>query len=94
MHPIFCAHLIIYLGVLNSDFGVLTFCIMCVICNLNRFHSFIFELCIMIIHTLKMCTGDAGPEQILVLFLIDVDFPLILIKMGLDVRKPVFRVLE
>ena len=48
----------------------------------------------MIIHTLKMCTGDAGPEQILVLFLIDVDFPLILIKMGLDVRKPVFRVLE
>ena len=41
---------------------------LCVICNSNRFHSFIFKLCIMIVHTLKLCTGDAGPEQSLVLF--------------------------
>ena len=42
---------------------------LCVICNTNRFHSFIFRLCIMIVHTLKMCTGDTGPEQSLVLLL-------------------------
>ena len=41
---------------------------MCVICNSNRFHSFIFELCIMIVHTLNMCTDNAEPEQSLVLF--------------------------
>ena len=35
---------------------------------MNRFHSFIFKLCIMNVHTLKMCTDDAGPEQSLVLF--------------------------
>ena len=40
---------------------------LCVICNSNIFHSFIFKLCIMIVHTLKMCTGDACPEQSLVL---------------------------
>ena len=31
-------------------------CLVCVICNSERFHSFIFKLCIMFIHTLKMCT--------------------------------------
>ena len=41
---------------------------LCVICNSNRFHSFIFKLCIMIVNTLKMCTGNAGPEQSFVLF--------------------------
>ena len=30
-------------------------------------NSFILKLCIMIVHTLKMCTRDAGPEQSLVL---------------------------
>ena len=49
-------------------FEVLTLCNLCVICNSNRFHSFILKLCIMIVYTLKMCTGDAGPEQSLVLF--------------------------
>ena len=44
---------------------------LCVICNSNRFHSFIFKFCIMIVNTLKMCTGDAGPEQSLVLFCLD-----------------------
>ena len=28
----------------------------CVICNSNSIHSFIFKLCIMIVHTLEMCT--------------------------------------
>ena len=42
---------------------MLTLCNLCVICNSHRFHSFIFELC-----TLKMCTGDTGPEQSYVLF--------------------------
>ena len=36
--------------------------------NSNRLHSFIFNLCTMIVHTLKMCTRDAGPEQSFVLF--------------------------
>ena len=31
-------------------------CQVCVICNSNSFHSFIFKLCIMIVHTLKKCT--------------------------------------
>ena len=76
MHPIFCAHLIIYFGVLNLDiitftvyttFGVLTLCNLWAICIPNRFHSFIFKLCIMIVYTLKICTNDADPEQSLVL---------------------------
>ena len=32
-------------------------CIVCVICNSNSFNSFIFKLCLMIGHTLKMCTS-------------------------------------
>ena len=31
-------------------------CLVCAICNSNSIHSFIFKLCIMIVHTLKMCT--------------------------------------
>ena len=62
------------LGLLNLD--IITFtssleclhCFLCVICNSNRFHSFIFKLCILIVHTLKMCSDKAGPEQSLVLF--------------------------
>ena len=73
MHPIFYAHWIIYFGVLNyTTFGVLTLCNLCVICISNRFHSCIFKLCIMIVHTLKMCTEDTGPEQSLVLLYRDV----------------------
>ena len=36
------------------------------LCNLLLqycIHSFLFKLCILIVHILKMCTGDAGPEQ-------------------------------
>ena len=29
----------------------------CVFCNSNSFHSFIFKFCIMIVHTLKMYTS-------------------------------------
>ena len=32
-------------------------CQICVICNSNSFHSFIFKLCIMIVHTFKICTS-------------------------------------
>ena len=32
-------------------------CLVCVICNFNSFHSYIFQLCQMIVHTLKMCTS-------------------------------------
>ena len=31
-------------------------CLVCVICNSSSFHSFIFKLCIMIVHSLKMYT--------------------------------------
>ena len=67
-----CAHFIIFLGVLNLDIITSTppleylHCLF--VCNSNRFHSFIFKLCIMIVHTLKMYTDDAGPEQSFVLF--------------------------
>ena len=35
-------------------------CLVCVICNSNSFHSYIFKLCLMIVHTLKMCTSYFG----------------------------------
>ena len=35
----------------------------------TEFIPLLFKLCIMIVHTLKMCTADAGQEQNLVLFL-------------------------
>ena len=53
----------------HTTFGVLTLSNLCVNCISNRFHSFIFELCIMIVHTLKMCTDNTGPEQSLVCWL-------------------------
>ena len=31
-------------------------CLVCVICNSNSLYSSIFKLCIIIVHTLKMCT--------------------------------------
>ena len=42
---------------------MLSGCLVCVICNSSSFHSFIFKLCIMIVHTLNMyplylCTFD------------------------------------
>ena len=49
-----------FLGVLKFDmFSVQNgySCLVCVICNYNSIHSFIFKLCIMFVHTLKMCTS-------------------------------------
>ena len=46
---------------------VLSLWYMCAIFYSNSFHSFIFKLCIMNVHTLKLCTGDADPEQSLLL---------------------------
>ena len=47
-------------------------CLHCLfVCNLQFkpiSFLYIFKLCIMIVHPLKMCTDDAGPEQSLVLF--------------------------
>ena len=72
--PLYFVHiLIIVWGLLNLDIITSTppleclHCYLCVICNSNRFHSFIIKVCIMIVHTLVMCTDDAGPEQSLVL---------------------------
>ena len=31
-------------------------CQVCVICNSKSFYSFLFKLCLMIVHILKMCT--------------------------------------
>ena len=46
-------------GVLNLDIfssEMLRGCLVCVICNSNSIHSFVFIPNIMIVHTLKMCT--------------------------------------
>ena len=50
-------------------FGVLILFIFVLSVIQTDFIPLIFKLCIMITHTLKMCTGDAGPEQSLVLLL-------------------------
>ena len=45
-------------GVLNLDIfplEMLRWFLVCVICNSKSFHSLIFKLCIMIVHTLNMC---------------------------------------
>ena len=63
VHFLFCAHfmnIFSFLGVLNfSSYPskMLRWHLVCVICNSNSFHTFIFKLCIMIVHTLKMCTS-------------------------------------
>ena len=66
-----------FLGVMNIEIflskcndGVWQGCLVCVICNFNSFLSFTFKLCKLIVHTLKMCTRDAGPELSLGLVLL------------------------
>ena len=64
MHLPFCAHLINIFSILFTGVELRHFspseirrgCVVCVICDSNSFHSFIFKLCIMVVHTLKMCT--------------------------------------
>ena len=49
----------LFLGLLNLDIfpsEMLRGCLVCVICYSSSFHSFIFKLCIMIVHTLNMYT--------------------------------------
>ena len=66
VHHTFCAHFMdisSFMGVLNLDifsvhpqhFGVLS--LVCVFCISKSFHSFILQLCIMIVHSSKMCTS-------------------------------------
>ena len=56
VHLLFYAHftnIFFFLGVCNSDIvslEVLRWFLVCVICNLSSFHSFIIKLCIMIAH--------------------------------------------
>ena len=72
VHPIFCAHLIIFLRVLNLDIITSAPPLECLHCLCYLYFKQIlfvlFKLCIIIVHTLKMCTGYAGPKQSLVLF--------------------------
>ena len=58
---LFCAHLInVFLLLRTVEFRQLFHrkalgCLLPVICNSSSFHSFIFKLCIMIVHTWNMC---------------------------------------
>ena len=61
---LYCAHFIFFFSFLTgvehrhfSPSEMLSGCLVCVICNFNSIHSIIFKLCIMIVHTLKMCTS-------------------------------------
>ena len=62
VHLLFCAHFTTFFsfwGVLNLDSfssKMLRGGLVCAICNSKSFHSFLFKLCIMIVHILKMCT--------------------------------------
>ena len=59
--PILCNFMSIFsFRGMFSPFKMLRWCLVCVICtcNSNSFHSFIIKLCIMIAHTLKMCTSS------------------------------------
>ena len=57
MHSIY---LIIFLGLMNLDIITSTPPFECLHCLFDRFHSFLSKLCMMIVHTLKMCTDYAG----------------------------------
>ena len=50
----FHEYFLIYLDIFPSK--MLRWCLVCVICNSNIFHSFIFKLYILIGHLLKMCS--------------------------------------
>ena len=63
VHLPFCAHFIYsFLFLMDVDLDIFPSemfrgCLVCVICNSNSIHYFIFKLCIMVVHTLKMCTS-------------------------------------
>ena len=63
VHLLFCAHLInIFLFLTGVELRhffpseMLRGCLVCVICNSSSYHSFIFKLYIMIVHSLNMYT--------------------------------------
>ena len=61
VHLLFCARFINIFAILTDvelrhfPSKMLRGFLVCVICNSNSIHSFIFKLYIMIVHTLKMC---------------------------------------
>ena len=62
MHLLFYAHFMIFFSFWGAElrlfpFKMIRWRLVCVICNSNSFHSAIFKLCIMIVHTLKLCTS-------------------------------------
>ena len=64
VHLLFCECFLIFLTFLTvvelrSFFPseMLRGCLVCVICISESIHYFIFKLCMMIVHTLKMCTS-------------------------------------
>ena len=78
VHLLFCAHLIniflLFMGVELRHFfssEMQRGCQVCAVCNSNRFHSFIFKLCIMIVHTSKMCIGNTVSRAELGLVLVE-----------------------
>ena len=79
MHLPFCAHFIfsfLFLtGVELSHFPIRNawVCLVYVICNSNSIHYFIFKLCIMVAHTLKMCTFYFVQISFVFTFLTDVE---------------------
>ena len=64
MHLLFNARFIFsphFLRVVERHFfpsEMLKGSLVCVLCDSNSFHSFVFKLCIMIIHILKICTSQ------------------------------------
>ena len=62
VHHLLCAHFMNFFSLMPGGelrhFNVKNaLCLVCVFCNSKKFLSFIFKLCIMIVHTLKMCTS-------------------------------------
>ena len=48
-------------------------CLVCVICNSNSIHFFIFKLCLMVVHLLRMCTSYFVQISSFFTFLTDVE---------------------
>ena len=48
---------VLNLGIFSSE--ILRWCLVCVNCNSISFHSFIFKLCIMIVHTLNAALNQS-----------------------------------
>ena len=79
VHLPFCAHFIFFLifdGCWTWTFfhqKMLRGCLVFVICNSNSIQYFIFKLCLMVLHTLKMCTFYFVQISFFFTFLTDVE---------------------